>query len=411
LPVNKIAFLGTILIIISLILGGCSFIDSFVPFKPEFPEPEKYNWLKIAEGLRNPTVLTHAGDGSGRLFVVQKSGLINIIADGQILEEPFLDIRENIHIRFFEQGLLGIAFHPNYAENGYFFVHYTDTQGNTKLVRYTVSSSDSNLADPKSRKVILYVEQPWVNHNGGHIEFGPDGYLYIGLGFGRHDPDPEGNAQNLDILLGKLLRIDVDSGNPYAIPDDNPFANGGGRPEIWAYGLRNPYRFSFDPKTGDLFIGDVGGEQREEIDFLSADFEGIPNFGWNYNEGNLSLAGRPATTHYKSTVERPPTGTILQAPITDYKHEETRCAVIGGVVYHGAALPAWEGVYVYGDYCSGEIFALVPRDDGGWESRVLYESPIQVTSFGLDEDGELYVLDFGGEIYRLVALEANEEAE
>ena len=408
MQLSRIAIFGTLILVFSVLLGGCSAINSWSSPRSEFPEPENYNWLMIAEGLTNPTVLTHAGDGTGRLFIAQKTGLINVIADGQILEEPFLDIRENIHISFFEQGLLGLAFHPNYVENGYFFVHYTDTQGNTKLVRYTISNSNPNLADEKSRKVILYVEQPWVNHNGGHIEFGPDGYLYIGLGFGRHDPDPDGNAQSLDVLLGKLLRLDVDNGNPYAIPEDNPFANGGGRPEIWAYGLRNPYRFSFDSINGDLFIGDVGGEEREEIDNLVADFEGVPNFGWSFNEGNLSLAGRPATAHYKSMVERPPTGTILQAPITDYKHEETRCAVIGGVVYRGAALPAWEGVYVYGDYCSGEIFALVPRDNGVWESRVLYESPIQVTSFGVDEEGELYVLDFGGEIYKLVALEEGE---
>ena len=314
------------------------------------------------------------------------------MADGELLAEPFLDIRESIDIVFFEQGLLGVAFHPNFPENGHFYVHYTDTQGNTKLVRYTVSSENQNVADPKSRKVLLYVEQPWKNHNGGNIVFGPDGYLYMGLGFGRHDPDPEGNAQSLDILLGKILRIDVDNGNPYAIPPDNPFFEGGGLPEIWAYGLRNPWRFSFDPENGDLFIGDVGAENREEINYLAADFEGAANFGWNFYEGSLSIGGRP------------PPGTILQSPIAEYDYGggNGRCAIIGGLVYRGLALPDWEGVYIYGDYCSGEIFGLIPRVDGTWESRVLYESNLQVTSFGTDEDGEIYVLDLRGRVFRLV---------
>lgn len=358
--------------------------------QPTFPDPAAYSWELVIGEIRRPLLVTHAGDGTGRLFVVGQDGLIQVLQNGAVLDDPFLDITERVGSTGNEQGLLGLAFHPDYEQNGSFYVNYTDTAGNTVIARYQVSG-DPNVADAASEQILLQVDQPYENHNGGHLEFGPDGYLYIGLGDGGSQGDPSGNGQSLETYLGKLLRIDVDSASPYAIPPDNPFGRGGGLGEIWAYGLRNPWRFSFDRTTGDLYVADVGQGEWEEVNFLPGGIVGGTNFGWNYFEGSHPYQGTP------------PDGMTFVGPVAQYAHSVGGCAVTGGYVYRGAALPAWQGVYFYGDFCSGDIWGLLQNPNGEWESRLLYDTDFLITSFGLDEAGELYVLDRSGGLYQLQA--------
>jgi glucose/arabinose dehydrogenase len=352
------------------------------------PDPQGYTWEVVFRGLEEPIGFANAGDGSGRAFILEKAGRIRIAQDGQVLSEPFLDIRDRVGSGGSEQGLLGLAFHPAYSENGYFYVNYTDRNGNTVIARFTVNSDDPNRADPRSEKALLNVQQPYPNHNGGSTVFGPDGYLYLGLGDGGSAGDPQGNAQSTDTFLGKILRLDVDSGDPYGIPPGNPFVDGGGRPEIWAYGLRNPWRFSFDLANGDLYIGDVGQNQWEEIDYLPAGPRGGVNFGWDYFE---------ATHPYEGT---PPQGLETVPPVAEYSHSNG-CSVTGGYVYRGQSLPEWQGVYIYGDYCSGIVWGLLRRPDGNWENQILFQTGFRITSFGQDEAGEVYLVAYAGGIYRL----------
>jgi glucose/arabinose dehydrogenase len=352
-----------------------------------FPDPNNYQWVPVVSGLNRPVDIQSAGDGSGRLFIVDQTGRIRIVQDGQLLPTPFLDIISKIRSQGSEQGLLGLAFHPNYAKNGQFFVNYTDRQGNTVIARYQVSVSDPNQADPNSEVRLIQVDQPFANHNGGGLAFGPDGYLYAGLGDGGSGGDPMGNGQSVETLLGKLLRIDVNSGDPYAIPADNPFASGGGLPEIWAYGLRNPWRFSFDRATGDLYIGDVGQNSWEEIDHLPAGTPGGTNFGWNVYEG----------THQYGQA-RDLTNAVF--PVAEYGHDQG-CSVTGGVVYRGPTLPEWQGIYLYSDYCSGLVWGMLPAN-GQEQSQVLFQTGFSVVTFGQDESGEVYLSNYGsGTIYRL----------
>jgi glucose/arabinose dehydrogenase len=286
-----------------------------------------------------------------------------------------------------EQGLLGLAFHPRYSENGFFYVNYTDFNGDTHISRFSVSAENPDLADPASEKLLIFVAQLFRNHNGGSVVFGPDGYLYLGLGDGGSGGDPQGNGQSTQTLLGKILRIDVDSGDPYGIPADNPFANGGGLPEIWAFGLRNPWRFSFDSLTGDAYIADVGQNQWEEIDFLPAGSSSGANFGWDYREGNHRFEGIYL-------------GDDLIDPVAEYDHAQG-CSVTGGYVYRGVNLPAWQGVYVYGDYCSGRVWALLRNADGAWQNASLFNTGTSISSFGVDEAGEIYLVDHTGDVYLL----------
>jgi glucose/arabinose dehydrogenase len=274
-----------------------------------------------------------------------------------------------------------LAFHPSYRENGLFFVNYTDRQGNTVIAKFKVSA-DPNVAEAGSESVVLTQDQPFANHNGGVLAFGPDGFLYAGLGDGGSAGDPFGNAQNTGTLLGKILRLDVDSTDPYGIPADNPFGN-----EVWAYGLRNPWRLSFDRLTHDLYIGDVGQGEWEEIDFLPAGSPGGTNFGWNLMEGSHPYNGDA----------RPD----LAPPIAEYSHSQTGgCSVTGGYVYRGRALPEWNGIYLYGDYCSGMIWGLL-RTGNTWENKPLFDTNFNISSFGIDENGESYLADLNGSIYRL----------
>ncbi|MBW8010375.1 MAG: PQQ-dependent sugar dehydrogenase [Chloroflexi bacterium] len=351
------------------------------------PDPDSYFWEVYADGFDRPVDLSHAGDGTGRIFVVEQAGLIWIVIDGSKLPIAFLDIRARVGDDENEQGLLGLAFHPQYAHNGFFYVNYSDTRGDTVFARFQVSE-DADIANPDSEFIILQVGQPFGNHNGGGLAFGPDGFLYIGLGDGGLWDDPYGNGQDLNTHLGKLLRVDVDNGSPYSIPADNPFVDGGGLLEIWAYGLRNPWRFSFDSLTGDLFIADVGQNEWEEIDFLRSGSTGALNFGWDYWEGSHRFEGSP------------PSDVIMQGPVVDYDHG-LGCSVTGGYVYRGQELPEWQGVYIYGDYCTGIIWGLVQDAEGVWQNSQMFQIQVLISSFGLDEAGELYLVGHEGSIYRL----------
>jgi len=345
----------------------------------------------IVTGLQNPVAITHAGDS--RLFIVQQSGTI-VICDGtRVFPTPFLDIR-GLVLSGGERGLLGLAFHPRYAENGFFYVNYTETSGpgTTVIARYQVSAADPNRANPQSARVLLRVNQPFINHNGGQLQFGPDGYLYIGLGDGGSGGDPGNRAQNPAELLGKMLRIDVDSADPYGIPLSNPFRGRFGyRGEIWALGMRNPWRFSFDRVTGDLWIADVGQGLWEEIDFQPATSIGGENYGWNRMEG----------THcFPSSSNCNPAG--LVTPVIEYGHTGGACSVTGGYVYRGARYPLLHGTYIYGDFCNGVIWGATRASSGAVTSRVLVDTSFSISTFGEDVNGEIYVADYDdGAIYQI----------
>ncbi len=335
----------------------------------------------VVDGLTRPLFVTPAGDGSGRLFVVEQAGRIRIVENGAVLERPFLDLTELVKSGG-ERGLLGLAFHPGFKANGRFFVDYTrEPDGATVIAEYHAAAMNPNRADPLGR-LLLTVAQPFANHNGGMLAFGPDGDLYIGLGDGGSGGDPGNRAQNPNELLGKILRIDIDGARPYAIPADNPFAKGGGRAEIYALGLRNPWRFAFDRADGRLLTGDVGQNRVEEIDVI----ERGGNYGWPILEGPLCY--RP-----KAGCDR----TGLAPPVADYRHDRGRCSITGGYVYRGSALPELVGTYLYGDFCSGEIFGLRQG-----VTSVLLDTDLQIASFGEDRNGEVYVVDLRGAVYRIV---------
>jgi len=346
----------------------------------------------VVDGLSLPVGLANAGDGSGRLFVVEKRGSIRVVQSGQPAGAAFLNIQDRVGSDSSEQGLLGLAFHPNFAQNGWFFVNYTDTQGNTVISRFSVTSA-LGMADPSSETRVLSFDQPAPNHNGGHLAFGPDGYLYIGTGDGGGGGDTFGNGQNAHALLGKMLRIDVDS-LPYSIPPDNPFVgNPAYLPEIWAIGLRNPWRYSFDRQTGDLVIADVGQGDYEEVNVQPASSAGGENYGWPIMEG---LHCFPSFNNCVSN------GLIL--PVAEYDHSSGGCSITGGYVYHGSQYPQLDGVYFYGDYCSSTIWGMARDDAGVWQSRPLAQMDGSLSSFGEDENGEMYLADMrGGVIYQLAA--------
>lgn len=351
---------------------------------PAFPDPATYRWGRVVTGLRKPVDIATAGDE--RLFIVEQPGVIRIVRDDQLVDQPFLDLRDRVNDDANEQGLLGLAFHPRYAENGYFYVNYTGRGGDTFVSRFRVSD-DPDRADPDSEMVLLQIPQPFANHNGGDLAFGPDGRLYVATGDGGSAGDPFGNGQNLDTLLGKILRLDVDAAEPYAIPPDNPFAGGGGRPEIWDYGLRNPWRIAFDRATGDLYIADVGQNRWEEVNFEPAGSPGGVNYGWNIREGKHPFAGEATEG--------------LTDPVAEYATREFGCSITGGVVVRSPSLPEWSGIYLYGDYCSGLIWGLLRDPQGQWQSAILFDTGGNITTFGEDTAGEVYLADHNGGIYRL----------
>ena len=346
----------------------------------------------VVTGLEQPTHITHAGDGSDRLFIVEQAGRIRVVAAGQLRNRPFLDISNRVKSGG-EQGLLSVAFPPDYATKRYFYVNYTNLQGETVVARYRLGAQP-NQADPNSEDILLTVVQPFPNHNGGQLAFGPDGYLYIGMGDGGLGGDIFNNAQSPASLLGKLLRIDVESGgSPYQIPSSNPFVGAKDprnqyRDEIWALGLRNPWRFSFDRQTGDLYIADVGEDHIEEIDFQPADSQGGENYGWRLMEGTRCFD--------------PPSGCRspeLVLPIAQYDHSQG-LSVTGGFVYRGPQVPRLQGAYIYGDFARGQIWSL-RRDASGWQPTLLLETDHSISTFGEDEAGALYLADYvEGEIYR-----------
>lgn len=342
----------------------------------------------VASGFIHPVQVTHASDGSGRLFVVEQPGTIRIIQDGAPQDPPFLDITA-LTVDTGERGLLGLAFHPNYAQNGLFYVNYTRADnGATVIARYQVSI-DPDVADPNSAFEILTIGQPYGNHNGGQLLFSPnDGYLYIGMGDGGSGGDPQENAQDPTNLLGAMLRIDVGGGSPYVSPSDNPYVGVTGRDEIWAIGLRNPWRFSFDRKNGDLYIGDVGQNLWEEISFQEGDSSGGLNFGWDCWEG---------THQYEWTNCD---GLTFTAPIAEYGHDVGR-SITGGFVYRGTAYPALIGRYFYADYVTGRIWSLVKTGGGFTSPELELDTALNISAFGEDESGELYVVDRGGSVRRL----------
>ena len=348
----------------------------------------------FVDGLDSPLAVVNAGDGSNRLFVVEQGGTIRIVKDGSLLPDPFLDVSPEISAGG-EQGLLGLAFHPDYPTDPRFFVNYTDTSGDTHVASFTVDPSNPDRAVPGSEKELVFVDQPYANHNGGGLQFGPDGDLYIGLGDGGSGGDPHENGQKLSTKLGKMLRIGVDGTTgdlAYAIPADNPFAGrSDADPAIFAYGLRNPWRFSFDRATGDLWIGDVGQGSWEEIDVARKGTSG-KNFGWNVMEGSHCF--------------RPSDGcdqTGITLPVAEYGHDKG-CTVIGGYVYRGTAQPALAGGYLFGDYCSGTIWAIDPSGDQLRDPTVVGSMDGSLSSFGEDEAGELYATDIsGGRLLKVTA--------
>jgi glucose/arabinose dehydrogenase/plastocyanin len=362
--------------------------------------------VQVAGGLVDPINIANAGDGSGRLFVVERIGRIRIIdQDGKLLEQPFLDIQDAVKTDFLEQGLLGVAFSPDYASNGLFYIYYADytTNGNLFLVQYTVSDDDPNTADPDSAKLIFSIDaDPYVNHNGGEVHFGADGYLYWTTGDGGLAGDPYDNAQNIRNQYGKIHRIDVnDTGDlPYKIPTDNPFAassavdpsgfaienpanyHPGAKPEIWAYGLRNPWSFDFDPETGDLYIADVGQNAWEEINFQPAGSPGGQNYGWDWLEGSHC---------YPETVSECPRSQVGVLPVAEYNHSQGDCSISSLGVYRGQESPTLDGIYFNSDFCSGRVWGLKRDDSGAWVYQQLLDTELLATGGGNDEAGNVYL--------------------
>ena len=361
---------------------------------------------RVASGLVRPVDITAPKGDRGRLFIVEKTGYLRIvtIVGGvyTLLATPFLNIDPLVGSSGSEQGLLGLAFHPNYASNGYFYVNYTDNAGDTVVARYRVSTGDPNLADPASAQIVLTVDQPYSNHNGGQLQFGPDGYLYIGLGDGGSGGDPGDRSQNPGELLGKMLRIDVHSGSPYAIPPSNPFV-GPGNPldEIWALGLRNPWRYSFDRLTGDLWIGDVGQNAWEEVNLEPAGDPGGRNWGWRCKEG----------THIYDLSGNCPTDlSVLDDPIYEYSHSDG-ISITGGYVYRGSPNSAYFGQYFFADYAVGSQVRTLHHNGNAWVrtdhtlAAPSGQSLSVLTSFGEDAIGNLYATDYAsstGEVYLLL---------
>lgn len=339
--------------------------------------------VPISEGLTRPVALVHAYDD--RLFVVEQAGRIRIIDKGELLPEPFLDIEHKVRNDpdrlWDEQGLLGLAFHPHFQENGHFYVNYTsESDGSTILARYQVDAADPNRADLLSETVMLNIGQPYADHNAGYLQFDRDGFLYMAAGDGGELGDLYGNGQNTGTLLSSILRLYVDANDTYAVPSTNPFVGDNEkRGEIWVYGLRNPWRFSFDRLTGDLYIADVGQTDWEELDFLPADSAGGENFGWSVFEGPACL-----------DADQCDNGPFVE-PIVTYGHGPG-CAIVGGYVYRGQQFPSLAGNYFFADFCQGAIWSLLNRD-GEWIQTEVYQDDIWISSFGEDVDGELYILD------------------
>ncbi len=347
----------------------------------------------VATGFESPTVLAAAGDGSGRLFLAEQGGRVWVIDDGEVVAEPFLDISDRVRDGG-GNGLLGLAFHPDFEDNGFVFANYVSLSGHTTIARYRVQNNNPNRARASSEALAVVFDLPAGNHKGGDIAFGPDGYLYLTMGDASSGGDPDDNAQNLGSPFGKILRYDVDT-IPAVAPAGNPFFGvAGARDEIWAYGLRNPWRMSFDSATGDMFVADVGEDQAEEVNFQPAGSPGGENYGWRRKEGSFCF--EPATGCED---------VALTSPVVEYEHD-VGCSITGGYGYRGSAAKTIAGHYLYGDFCSGNIWAAAPNANGVWVSRFLERSGLNIVTFGRDDAGELYVVDrTAGTVYKLVSRE------
>jgi glucose/arabinose dehydrogenase len=347
------------------------------------------NLIPFAQGFDQPVCIANAGDS--RLFVVGQAGVIHIVdSNGKVMDPPFIDIHERVVCEG-ERGLLGLAFHPRYKENGYFYVNYVGEGDSTHISRFSVYKSNPSVADPQSELKLLTIKQPYENHNGGNICFGPDGYLYIGMGDGGSAGDPGNRAQNPKEFLGKMLRIDVNQGIPYGIPPTNPFINDPSTlKEIWALGLRNPWRFSFDRLTGDLWIADVGQNEIEEIDFQPASGKGGENYGWRCFEGMKAYSP-----------EKQKSDSLFTFPVFTYPHGP-ECSITGGFVYRGSKLSPYYGKYFFADYCSDKIWTL-HKQSGKWISEEFgHFEGTHFSTFGEDVNGKLYIAGLGtGTIYRI----------
>ena len=360
------------------------------------PDKDSFRLTLVTSGLQSPVYATYAADGSDRLFIVEQTGRIRVLKSGQLLAAPFLDI-QSLVVSGGERGLLSVAFHPDFASTGIFVVNYTRASsnaadvGDTVIARYRVTPPGADVANPSTGQILLTVDQPPPNHTGGLAVFGPDGMLYVGMGDGGNGGDvgaghaPEGNGQSLTTLLGKMLRIQVGRTGPYTVPSDNPNLGAGTRREIWAYGLRNPWRFSFDRATDNMYIGDVGQNAWEEIDFQPAGGVGGANYGWPVWEGSHAYRGGQLVGDIK--------------PAADYSHAGGNCSVTGGYVYRGSRIPSLQGFYFYGDYCSGKLWSLVQLG-GQWHASLILDTDFLISSFGEDQTGELYVVDLRGSVYR-----------
>lgn len=368
--------------------------------KPTYKTPEPTIVLKqpkitlspFANGFTLPTSIVATNTkADSRLFISEQTGKIRIVgSSGQITSQSFLDITQKV-LNNGEMGLLGLVFSPNYDTNGFFYINYVNKDQETIIARYKVSSNP-NAADLKSEKIILRIKQPYTNHNGGDLKFGPDGYLYIALGDGGSGGDPQNRAQDKNSLFGKILRIDVNKGDPYSIPPTNPFINKPDtRPEIWAYGLRNPWRISFDKISGDLYIADVGQNSIEEVDVQKANSKGGENYGWRCYEGNQPYDGQGCLP--KSN---------YATPIFEYDHQEGRCSVTGGFVYRGSLYPAFEGKYFYSDFCSGQLY-YADNVNNKWQQNLITKTTYSISTFGQDNQNELYFADYhDGNIYKII---------
>jgi glucose/arabinose dehydrogenase len=359
--------------------------------RPARAQEAEFTLSAFAEGFERPLFMADPNDGTGRMFVVEQVGHIHVVIDGELLLEPMLNIEDQV-TGGSEQGLLGLALHPNFAGNGTLFIDYTDLDGNTQVVRYTIADDNPDRLDPDSAQVVISVEQPARNHNGGMLAFGPDGYFYVSLGDGGNQGDPEGHGQNRGTLLGSILRLDVDSEpveGGYVIPEDNPFVQTeGAMSEIWHYGLRNPWRFSFDRETGDMWIGDVGQRAFEEVDFQPAGVGGM-NFGWSLAEG------------FECYSDENCQDADIDWPVFAYGRD-LGIAVTGGYVYRGEAVPSLAGRYLLGDYGTGYMWVLTPDGDGAYTPSDPIPTDLSISSFAEDAAGELYVIDLSGGIYQIV---------
>jgi glucose/arabinose dehydrogenase len=345
-------------------------------------------FTRVARGLSKPVFATHSGDGSGQLFIVEQTGRVRVIRKGVMQATPFLDLRSKIS-NGSERGLLGLAFHPDYRTNGKFYVNYTNKAGATVVAEYYRSATNASRAGTKT-KTILKIAQPYANHNGGMLAFGPDGYLYVGMGDGGSAGDPGNRAQNVNSLLGKMLRLNVNTKKAFTVPPSNPYVGRAGHDLVWSIGLRNPWRFSFDRANGDLWIGDVGQNRYEEINHLAGSTRGRgANYGWRQLEGNACF--KPATGCRK-------TGKTM--PVAVYGHGGN-CSVTGGYVYRGLTYPDLAGVYLFGDFCSGRIWGLDSAGPNTQSPVLLKDTALMISSFGEDQAGNVYVVDLAGSVYRI----------